>query len=100
MNDSAIAVLMGQAGGIATGAAAGVLVGAAACYVALRWVARSRIQTARSEADRILTEARSEAGVIRKSAEVDAKAEYLTGQEKLRSESNEMRAELKEIERR
>ena len=40
-----------------------------------------RLNTARNEAERVLTESRTEAGVIRKTAEVDAKAEFLNGQE-------------------
>ncbi len=78
------------------GAAIGVLVG----FMFVRWLGRSRLEAARSEADRTVSEARTEADVTRKTAEIDAKAEYLKGQEKLRQESTEMRAELKEVEKR
>ncbi|RME41733.1 MAG: ribonuclease Y [Planctomycetota bacterium] len=80
--------------------AIGTVVGLLAGYLLMRWLGRARLDAARNEAERILAESRSEADVIRKTAEVDAKAEYLKGQEKLRAEGNEMRAELKEMERR
>ncbi len=80
--------------------AIGAMVALLAGYLLTRWLGRARLDAARNEADRILSESKTEAEVIRKRAEVDAKAEYLKGQEKLRAESNEMRAELKVVEKR
>lgn len=80
--------------------AIGAMIALMAGYLLKQWLGRARLDAARNEADRILTESKSEAEVLRKKAEVDAKAEYLKGQERLRHESDEMRAELKEIEKR
>jgi ribonuclease Y len=80
----------------ALGAAVGLLGG----FLVYRWLGRARLSAARNEAERTLTEARAEAEVIHKSAEVDARAAYLKDQEQLRKESAEMRAELKEVEKR
>jgi len=77
-----------------------VAVGMVAGYIVIRWMCRSKTEAARTEAERILAEARSEAEVARKTADVEAKAEFLRGQEKLRAEGNELRAELKETEKR
>ncbi|MDX1401721.1 MAG: Rnase Y domain-containing protein, partial [Kiloniellales bacterium] len=71
-----------------------------AAYLLSRWWERKRISGARSEADRILSDAQAEAEVVLKRAEVEAKAEHLKAQEKLRAEANEMRGELKEAEKR
>ena len=81
---------------IFAGSAIGVLFG----FMFIRWLGRSRIEATRIEVERTISEAQAEAEVIRKTAEVDAKGEFLKGQEQLRRESTEMRAELKEIERR
>lgn len=69
-------------------------------YLLSRWWERKRVGQAKTEAERIVDEARHEADVIRQKAEVDARAEHLEAQEKLRTEANEMRAELKETEKR
>lgn len=80
----------------ALGAVAALLAG----YLLTRWLGRARLDAARNEAERVLTEVGSEADVIRKTAEVDAKAEFLKGQEKISAEGNEMRAEFKAVEKR
>ncbi len=77
-------------------AALGVLVG----FLFVRWLARTRLEAARVEAERKISEAQAESDVLRKSAEVDARAEALKGQEALRVEGQEMRGELKDTEKR
>ncbi len=86
--------------GVITAGVLAVAVGVVAGYLFVRWMGRSRLDAAKAEADRMTSEARTEADVTRKTAEVDAKAEFLKGQERLRGEANEMRAEFKETERR
>ena len=81
---------------VIVGGAFGVLGG----FVLMRWLGRSRLDASRKEAERTLAEARAESEVARKTADVEAKAEYLRGQEQLKVESAEMRAELKELEKR
>ena len=80
--------------------AVGAIVGIMGTYLLLRWRERVKLDTARNEAERLLSESKSEAEVIRKTARVDAQDEFLKGQEQLRRESDAMRAELKEIEKR
>ncbi len=82
------------AGGL--GAIAALLGG----YLLTRWLGRARLDAARNEAEHVQAEAKSQAEVIRKSAEVDARAEFLKGQEKLRAEGGEMRVEFKQTEKR
>ena len=77
-----------------------VAVGLVIGFISVRWMMRAKLDTALSEADRLVTVARTEAGVTMKTAEIDAKTEFLKGQEKLRGEGGEMRADLKETERR
>jgi len=52
------------------------------------------------EAERLVADAKTEADVLRKTATVDAKQEFLTGQEQLRKEANEQRVEFKAVEKR
>lgn len=100
MNTLLSAVMVAQAAawtiGIVSGSAIGVLVG----FMFIRWAGRSRLEAARIEVARTIAETQAEAQVIRKTAEVDAKGEFFKGQEQLRKESTEMRAELKQIEKR
>ncbi|MEK6674472.1 MAG: ribonuclease Y [Planctomycetota bacterium] len=77
-----------------------LVLGAGVCYAALRLFAKAKIASSQREADTLLTDAHSEAEVIRKTAQVDSKAEHLKGQEQLRKESDTLRAELKEVEKR
>ncbi|MCH8148370.1 MAG: ribonuclease Y [Planctomycetes bacterium] len=81
---------------IVVGSSIGVLFG----FMAMRWLGRSRLETARVEAERLLKDAQTDAEVTLKTAEVDAKTEFLKGQEELRRESTEMRSELKALEKR
>ncbi len=76
------------------------VVGLLGMFLLYRWLGRARLDAAKNDAERLVNEARSEAEVLRKSAEVDARAEFLKGQEQLRSEAAEMRVEHKEAERR
>ncbi|MCH7591914.1 MAG: ribonuclease Y [Planctomycetes bacterium] len=90
------AQLEGAVGGIVGGAVVGLVGG----YFLMRWLAKGKLDMARNDAERVIADAQSEAKVVRKTAEVDAKSSFLEGQEKLRAESNEMRSELKDVERR
>ena len=78
----------------------GGILGLAASYFFMRWLGGGKLDAARQEGERLLAEANSEARVIKKTADVEAKSSFLEGQERIRTESNEMRAELKEMERR
>ena len=64
--------------------AMGTVVGLLGCYVVLEMLARGRLKEAKKEASRTIEEAKSEAEVVRRSAQVEAKDEYLKGQENLR----------------
>ena len=90
----------GSLGKFALAGALGAVTALLAGYLLTRWLGRTRLDTARNEAQRILAETKSEADVLRKSAQVDAKTEFLKGQEQLRKESTELRAELKQMEKR
>jgi len=85
---------------LAFAGALGAVVALLAGYLLTRWRGRNRVDAARSEAGRILAESKSEAEVIVKKAQVDAKSEFLRGEEGLRKEREDMRAELKETEKR
>jgi ribonucrease Y len=89
-------VVLAILGGCAIGAVVALLGG----YLLMRWRNRNRIEESTREADRILAEAKAESDVLRKKAEVDAKAEFLKGQENIRKEGDGMRAEIKEAEKR
>ncbi len=93
-----------QAGGVVIqlviGCALSAIVALLGGYLVMRWFARAKLDAAKLEADRKINDAKAEAEVIRKKAEVDAKAEILGGQEQLRKEADAMRAEFKETERR
>ena len=80
--------------------ALGCLIGLAGLYLLMRWLGRARLDAARNEAERVTSAAKTDADIVRKKAEVDAKSEFVEKQEALRKESNEMRAELKEGEKR
>lgn len=83
-------------GNFLIGLAAGALLGAGLVLGRAMMTRNSAI----SAAERIVTEAEQKATNIIKSAEVDAKAEYLAKQEAFSKESAETRSELKELERR
>ncbi len=86
--------------GLLVAGAVGAVVALLAGFLLTNWVGRKRLVAAREEAERIVHDARVEADVTRKAGEVDAKAEFIKGQEKLREEGNQMRAELKQSEKR
>jgi len=86
--------------GVLLGCAIGAVVALLGGYLLMRWRNRKRIDEATNEAKRIVAEANAEADVIKQKAEVDAKAEFLKGQETLRKEGDQMRSELKEAEKR
>lgn len=69
-------------------------------YLVMRWFTRARLDAARTAAERVIADAKTESAVILKKAEVDAKEEALRGQEQIRKEADVMRAELKETEKR
>ena len=106
MDTSTFVVTLAQAGQeapvgkLALAGAMGAVAALLAGYLLMRWIGRARLDAARNEAERVQSEARAEAGVIRKGAEVEAKAEFLRNQEQLRKEGDAMRAELKETEKR
>ncbi len=104
MTTGEVFLLLAQDGGAALkgliAGAIGTLVGLLAGYLLMRWLGRARLDAAKNEAERVLSDVRAEADVIHKTAEVDAKSEFLKGQETLRAEGNEMRAELKGNEKR
>ncbi len=80
----------------ALGAVAALLGG----YLLMRGLGRAKLDAAKNEAERINHDAKAEADVIRKSAEVDARGEHVKGQENIRKEADEMRNEMKKIENR
>ena len=69
-------------------------------YLIMRWFGRARLDAAKVEAQRIVNEAKTEAGVVLKKAEVEARSEFLRGQEQLKKEGDVLRGELKEAEKR
>jgi len=87
-------------GKLAIAGALGAVVALLAGYLLIRWLGRKHLDAARNEADLLLASTRTEADVLRKSAEVEAKGEFLRNQEQLRKEGDAMRAELKETEKR
>ncbi|MFQ5413978.1 MAG: ribonuclease Y [Phycisphaerae bacterium] len=95
--------LLAEAGSALTALLAGALgavVGLLGGYLVMRWLARARLDEARREAERTLHDAQSEADVLRKTAAVDAKAEFVAKQEELRKEAVQIRAEQKEADKR
>lgn len=85
-------------GWILTGA--GTVVGLLGGYLLVRWLKKAWLIEARKEADRVVSDAKSQAEVVTKRAEVDAKEAVIKGQEGLRKEGVEMRSELKDVEKR
>ncbi len=86
--------------GLGIGLLLGLSAGAIGGYFLIRWLARVKFENARREVEQLVQEARNDAEVTRRTAEVEAKAELLRGQEQLRKDSDLMRAELKELEKR
>ena len=105
MITSTFSMTLAQAAGspwldrVAAGAL-GAVVALLGGYLLMRWLGRKWLDAARNDAERLLGDARGEADIVRKSAEVEAKGEFLRNQEQLRKEGDAMRAELKETEKR
>jgi ribonucrease Y len=74
----------------------GVLIGLAAAYIS----ARTRTKTARGLADQILTNAKVEADTIRKQGELAAKEDVLKRREDFEAETDRIRRDFREQERR
>ncbi len=85
---------------VAVAGAIGAVVGICGYFLVTKWVARALLTDARKEAERTIAEAKTDAGVMRAKAKVDAKAEFVERQEALRTEANQARAEQKEVEKR
>ncbi len=79
---------------------AGLLVGTALVYVGVEVLSRRRLAGAAREAARLTEEARNQADVMLKAAQVDAKAEVIRRMEEFEQQSNKVREELREAERR
>lgn len=75
---------------------AGLVVG----WIAKVFIDKQRKATAEAEAGAIISRAEGRAGEIVQKAEVDAKAEFLSRQEKFEKEASATRAELREAEKR
>ena len=100
MDANVFAVLAAETANWMISIGVGSLVGVIAGFIFMRWLGRSRLDTSRLEAERLIRDAQTEVDVALKTAEVDAKTEFLKGQEELRRESTEMRGELKSLEKR
>ena len=83
--------------GLAVGA---VVVGLVGGWIAKLFIDKQRKATAEAEAGAIISRAEGRAGEIVQKAEVDAKAEFLSRQEKFETEATATRAELREAEKR
>ncbi len=77
-----------------------VLIGLVFGLVVARFMVRNRLDTANAKVERLQSEAKADAEVVRRTAEVEAKEEFLKGQEQLRTEAGEMRSEFKDVEKR
>lgn len=78
----------------------GLLVGAGGLYAGLQFTGSHKLTGARKEADRLIDEAKNQADVIVKAAEVDAKAEHIKRMEEFEKQNSKVREELKDAERR
>ncbi len=90
---------------MSTGLAVGLIiaafvVGAVGAVLALRMMGGQTISRAKQEADRLIASARSEAETQRKQIELEAQKEQIALREEFDKQSNEVRNELKETERR
>ncbi len=78
----------------------GLVLGAGATYAALTLVGRQKFAAARREANRIVDEAKSQADVIVKTANLEAKSEFIAKLEEFEKQTSIVRDELKDAERR
>lgn len=77
-----------------------LIVGAGATFAVLQLLGKGQLANAQREAGRIVEEARSQAEVTVKTANLEAKAEFIKRMEEFDKESSKVREELKETERR
>jgi len=77
-----------------------LVAGAGATYATLAVLGKGRLATAQHEAQRIVDESKSQADVIVKKANLDAKEEFMRKMEQFDKESSTIREELKETEKR
>jgi len=77
-----------------------MLLGIVAAFILIYFLVKLKVKTAWRDADAIVSEAKSKADVIVKTANVDAKAEFIRRMEEFEKQSNKVREELKEAERR
>jgi ribonuclease Y len=77
-----------------------LLLGVGITYGISKMVSRSRLQTARDQAQQLINEAKEEATRTTKDAQIRAKEEALKRKEEFDKETNTVRTELKENERR
>jgi len=92
--------ILADSSDILTPLVAGLIIGVAATYLLLMVLGKKRLTAAHREAERIVDEAKSQADVTIKTAQVDAKAEFIRRMEEFEKQSNKVREELKEAERR
>ncbi len=78
----------------------GLILGAVSCYFLLQIFNKKRVTSAHRRAEEIVEEAQQKAEVIVKTAQVDAKAEFIQKLEEFEKQSAKVRDELKESERR
>ncbi len=78
----------------------GLLLGGVLTYVTLSILGKQRLAAARQESNRIVDEAKSQAEVVVKTANVEAKAEFIAKIEEFEKQSSQVRDEMKEAERR
>ena len=97
--ETAISSIVGQMSGPA-GAGIGIAIGFIVAIIAMAIRAKVTNTSLAAKSKEIIETANREAATIVKAAEVDAKAEYISLQEKFNEETAEARAEQKEIEKR
>lgn len=78
----------------------GLIAGVGATLLGLQLLGKQKMLHARREAERIVDEARTQADVLVKAAQVDAKAEFIKRMEEVEKQANQIREEHKESERR
>ena len=77
-----------------------MLLGGGLVWGLLHLLGRGQINRARQRAEEIIEDSKKEAAVIKKGAEVEAKAEFIALEEKFKRETAETRTELKDAEKR
>jgi ribonuclease Y len=78
----------------------GLLIGAGATYAVLVILGKQRALAAQRDAERVVAEAKNQADVIVKTAQLEAKGEFIAKMEEFEKQSAAIRDELKEAERR